>query len=273
MGFPTFVAGHGYVSSPPQHDDQGFQYQYQNHNTNTLAFNTNTNTLKIVQYHYQYQYRFSQYQYQFHQYQIEGFTYFEFVIEFFGVYLSLENENVCLGLLNYTGFCGGGEIGRLLVKRLEIFGLTPSDISIAITDCGFDVRSASNILGWHIFPCLAHVANLCVKNILFRNPSTDVPVYFDDEHQNDEEDLQDGICFELIDIARKISSKIHSTGKLTDAQSKIQVDFGKTPLQIVRHNETRWNSLYDCLKRFIQLIIFLQLLFVEELSEFDWDRL
>ena len=62
---------------------QGFQYQYQYqyHNTNTLAFNTNTNTntLKIVQ--YQYQYRFSQYQYQFHQYQIEGFRYFEFVIE------------------------------------------------------------------------------------------------------------------------------------------------------------------------------------------------
>ena len=189
------------------------------------------------------------------------------------VYLYVENENVCLGLLNYTGFCGGEEIGRLLVKRLEIFGLTPSDISIAITDCDSDVRSASNILGWHIFPCLAHVVNLCVKNILFRNPSTDVPVYSDDEHQNDEEDLQDGICFELIDIARKISSKIHSTGKLADALSKIQVDSGKTPLQIVRHNETRWNSLYDCLKRFIRLKNFPQLLFVEELSEFDWDRL
>ena len=51
--------------------------------------------------------------------------------KFTGACLYVQNENVCLGLLNYTGFCGGEEIGRLLVKRLEIFGLTPSDISIA----------------------------------------------------------------------------------------------------------------------------------------------
>ena len=76
-------------------------------------------------------------------------------------------ENLCLGLIHYTGFCGSEEILRHLNDKLKIYGLLMTDIDVFVTDCGADVQSAARILGIPAFPCLAHVINLIVKRFIF----------------------------------------------------------------------------------------------------------
>ena len=189
--------------------------------------------------------------------------------KFIGVYLYVASHSLCLGIIPYQGFCGSEEIASHLRKRLAIFNLTPSDISIAITDCGADVRCAAEIMNWYTFPCLAHVINLCVKTILLRDPDRDILTIGED----DNEQIVNGEFLEVVDVVRRITGKVHSTPKIADALEKIQRDSGKVPLKIVRHNETRWNSLHDCIERFVQLKNYLKIMFVQELDEFDWDTL
>ena len=86
---------------------------------------------------------------------------------FLGIYLYIEKQKVCLGMIHYTGFCGTEEICAFIKKHLQLYGLLPSGITICVVDCGADVQAVANVFTWFSFPCLAHFVNLCARNFIF----------------------------------------------------------------------------------------------------------
>ena len=75
--------------------------------------------------------------------------------KFIGVYLYVQSKAIAVNIKNL----------------LKAFNLIPSDIRIAVTDCGADVNAASTLCGWFNFPCLTHVINLIAKKLI--SPPTD----------------------------------------------------------------------------------------------------
>ena len=70
---------------------------------------------------------------------------------FIGVYLYVQSKAIALGIVPYKGFCGSEEIAVNIKNLLKAFNLIPSDIRIAVTDCGADVNAASTLCGCSTF--------------------------------------------------------------------------------------------------------------------------
>ena len=49
------------------------------------------------------------------------------------VYLYVNKKKICLGLINYKGFCGHEEICAHLKKLLYLFGLLPSNLQTLLS--------------------------------------------------------------------------------------------------------------------------------------------
>ena len=81
-------------------------------------------------------------------------------VKFLGIYLYIEKQEVCLGMIYYTGLCGTEELCTLFKKHLQLYGILPSDITICVVDCGAYVQAVANVFNWFSFPCLAHFVNL-----------------------------------------------------------------------------------------------------------------
>ena len=112
------------------------------------------------------------------------------------------------------------------------------------------------------------------KKIIFANPDDDNIALEDGiEDPLEDADIAVGKFQDTIEIMRRVTKKIHSSSKIMDALEKVQQDAGRLPLKIICENSTRWNSVYDSMKRFLQLKPSLCLLLSEELVEFDWDKL
>ena len=210
--------------------------------------------------------------------------------KFIGIYLYVDLHDICLGLIPYKHFCGAEEIATYLRKQLALFGLTPSDITISVTDCGADVQAVSELFGWYSFPCLAHVVNLCVKRIICANPESDL--IFDENDEDDEDQDQErevavGQFRHVIEIVRNLCKKVHSSTKNAEALEKAQLEFlnsqndeqtdgevvRKSPLKIICSNRTRWNSVFDMLVRFRDLKRYMQIMFENDLRNYDWAAL
>ena len=204
--------------------------------------------------------------------------------KFIGVYLYVGGESVCLGLIYYTGFCGAEEILINLKKTLSRFGLQLRDISLFISDCGSDVQLAGRIANVFTFPCLAHVINLIVKQFIC-NVGNETE-NFDEEQLNalnsdcdsDNDDDENDNTFETmlsgtVHRLRELCRKIKKSPTLRDKLANVQLALGQTILSIVIDNKTRWNSLYDCMTRFLELKpILISILPSEDLNDFDWDK-
>ena len=67
--------------------------------------------------------------------------------KYIGLYLYALGMTFCLGLIPYSGFCGHEQIRTLIGERMQLFGLTFNDISVAVTDGGADVRKAAESTG------------------------------------------------------------------------------------------------------------------------------
>ena len=168
--------------------------------------------------------------------------------------------------------------------------VTPSDITISVTDCGADVQAVSELFGWYSFPCLAHVVNLCVKRIICANPESDL--IFDENDEDDEDQDQErevavGQFRHVIEIVRNLCKKVHSSTKNAEALEKAQLEFlnsqndeqtdgevvRKSPLKIICSNATRWNSVFYMLVRFRDLKRYMQIMFENDLRNYDWAAL
>ena len=140
------------------------------------------------------------------------------------------------------------------------------------------------------FPCLAHVVNLCVKRIICANPESDL--IFDENDEDDEDQDQErevavGQFRHVIEIVRNLCKKVHSSTKNAEALEKAQLEFlnsqndeqtdgevvRKSPLKIICSNATRWNSVFDMLVRFRDLKRYMQIMFENDLRNYDWAAL
>ena len=175
--------------------------------------------------------------------------------KYIGVYLYVNKMKICLGLINYRGFCGNEEICVHLKKLLNVFGLLPSEVSVAITDCGSDVQKACETMGWFNFPCLPHVINLCVKKYIFVSDGDECDDFVFDEDNDDISDAEieynKSLCNSDINAVRKIVKKINGSALLRDRFSDLQQSFNRPLKNLILDNATRWNSLFDMLERFI----------------------
>ena len=162
---------------------------------------------------------------------------------FIGVYLVASGKKLCLGMLNYVGFCGSEENAVKLKRGLEVFDLQLSDVPIHITDCGSGVRKVSELVHAFHFPCLADVINLIVQRFLLQitNAGND-----DDEPDSDDEDEYQNTKYNEV-------AKISRTPKLTDQLKSAQEILKEPNLTVVVLNSTRWNSVLDMLCRFRRL--------------------
>ena len=66
---------------------------------------------------------------------------------------------------------------------------------------------------------------------------------------------------------RELCRKIKKSPTLRDKLANVQLALGQTILSIVIDNKTRWNSLYECMTRFL-----ISILPSEDLNDFDWDK-
>ena len=67
--------------------------------------------------------------------------------KFIGIYLYCAQKTYCLGLVNFTGFCGNEQIKELVQDRLGTFGLILDDICVFFTDSGADVKKMVQSIG------------------------------------------------------------------------------------------------------------------------------
>ena len=109
------------------------------------------------------------------------------------------------------------------------------------------------------------------KKLLFAIPDDD-NIAPDEciEDPSEDVDIAVGEFQDTIEIMRRVTKKIHSSPKIMDALEKLQQDAGRQPLKIICENSTRRNSVYDSMKRFLQLkpsLRLLCLLFSKELAE------
>ena len=161
-----------------------------------------------------------------------------------------------------------------------------TDIDVFVTDCGADVQSAARILGISAFPCLAHVINLIVKQFTFNTCTLED----DDNVESDSEEhaISDHEYNETIKVMRAAVRKIKRLSSVHDRFITVQTAIRglsdpppdsncKQPkdfLEIVVDNSTRWNSLYDCIERFLFLRKTIEAtLDAEDLSGINWDKL
>ena len=109
---------------------------------------------------------------------------------------------------------------------------------MCVTDCGSDVQKVSDTMGWYIFPCLAHVVNLMVKNLNF-NIGNESDTDFDGNEENDEPPA--GSFIGIIENVRNAVDLLHKN-KRHDRLPAIRLG---SNLSIIEENCTRWNFFYQ----------------------------
>ena len=194
--------------------------------------------------------------------------------KYIGVYLYVNDRNINLGLIPYQGFCGGEEIAKHIKNLLQNFNIVPSDITMAVIDCGADVQSASNVLNWFTFPCLAHIVNLIAKKLMLTDDNAENLTSERDPDEDDQPiELEDRAFKETVRVARTLVRNVNASPKLGDNLEALQRAMEKPVLVPIQDNSTRWNSLYNMLSRFYELREVFIIMYPEELDFYDWENL
>ena len=147
---------------------------------------------------------------------------------FLGVYLYPGGKSICLGMVNFRGFCGGEETLAHLKHLLEVFDLCPSDIDICVVDCGADVQLTSRLANWYSFPCLCHIIYMIAKKLHFEETAYLRENDLESEPGFDEpsdiadlfDDMDDyvSVVKTAAAVCRKIHRSVRLQEKLPDAQ-------------------------------------------------------
>ncbi|XP_067369733.1 zinc finger BED domain-containing protein 4-like [Channa argus] len=99
-----------------------------------------------------------------------------------------------------------------------------------ITDNGANVASAVHKAGWTHYPCFAHTLNLVVKDAIKAVPQV----------------------VNLLQKCSNIVSFFHHSTKATQKLADIQKQLNKPEHKLVQSVETRWNSPFYMLDRFLE---------------------
>ena len=179
--------------------------------------------------------------------------------QFLGVYLYAGGKSICLGMVNFRGFCGGEETLAHLKHLLEVFDLCPSDIDICVVDYGADVQLASRLANWYTFPCLCHFFNMIAKKLIFEETAylreNDLESEPGFDEPSDIADLIDDMddYVSVVKTAAAICRKIHRSVRLQEKLQDAQKIKGLPRVSVVIENVTRWNTLLKMLELFVSL--------------------
>lgn len=135
------------------------------------------------------------------------------------------------------------------------FGLQDK-VLVCVTDNASNIVGAiKDVISWKHFPCFAHTVNLIV---------------------NDGLDSQSELLSKIKSIVGYFKRSTTSSEILTKTQSNAGI---KTPLKLLQSVETRWNSTYYMLQRFLELgdnikmaIALLNSKNIEQLTTEEWGR-
>lgn len=106
-----------------------------------------------------------------------------------------------------------------------------------VHDGASNVKDVGNMNGWFDVQCAAHKLQLCINNAMGTHAVTNHPI---------------SKCVSA--ASRLVGHFSHSpmaVGELMKRQ--VSMDSNKTPLKLIQHCKTRWNSVYDMFERLSQL--------------------
>lgn len=135
----------------------------------------------------------------------------------------------CLAVWSMTGSHTGENIDTYLKTVFTEYGIS-TKVFVILRDNASNMARAMFIGGYTTYGCFAHSEQLCL-----------VKVY---ENQRTTRDMVHRI--------RKIVGYFHRSGKATEELHRIQSSLNLPQHKLIQDVETRWNSTYYMLKRFIE---------------------
>ena len=219
--------------------------------------------------------------------------------KFIGVYVYQKGKSIFLGLINYDFSCGAKEMKKYTKELLAKFGIAKERLACVMSDCGSDMVKFCRIMKLAHVPCLAHVINLIVKKLI--NASlihddaietdnevaiqTDEEIVIQNEDSNNENDTDEADedfdtlntrsiePFGFSNFVNEIRQAVKDirTPNNNATFMFMQKQFQKSELDVVLDNETRWNSTYLMLERFLKLCGSVEKFYHER--RFDWQHL
>lgn len=140
----------------------------------------------------------------------------------------LELKNVLLGCCQFLGHHTADNIAAELEVLVDKYGLK-NKVNFMVTDNAANiVKAVKEKLGWKHFGCYAHSLNLVVEYAL--------------SHIKPQ-----------IDKVKRIVAHVKKSTISSERLEKYQVQQGRDPKRLIQAVETRWNSTYFMLQRFVEL--------------------
>ena len=146
-------------------------------------------------------------------------------------------------VVNFTGFCGNEQIKELVQDRLGTFGPTLDDICVFITDSGADVKKVVQSIGAFHMPCLSHIVNLVAHKFLAHADAIEGEELWSPSESDEESENDTTKCNKTVHTARSFVVRLSKRSKSLDALNAIHVAAGKTPLNLIKPNATRWKMI------------------------------
>ena len=145
-------------------------------------------------------------------------------VKYIGACLYFRVQNLCLGLIHYTGFCGacGAEqVASLLKERLNVFDISLSEVTFFTTDIGSDFQRVARLEDKFTFPCLAHVIHLIAKRVVFKCDESSGERGDDDDDQSDDEFLPSED--QMLPVIRRVRAKVNKIRKTSIDEDRLKI--------------------------------------------------
>ncbi|KAL0879640.1 hypothetical protein ABMA27_003355 [Loxostege sticticalis] len=147
-----------------------------------------------------------------------------------GLYLTeqLDFKTVLLGCCQFEGHHTSANIAAEIGVLVDKYGLR-NKVNFMITDNASNVvKAVKEELKWKHFGCYAHSLNLVVEDAL-------------------------KLVQPRIDKVKRIVMHVKKSNLSSERLQKHQVQQGQEPKRLIQSVDTRWNSTYYMLKRFVEL--------------------
>lgn len=140
----------------------------------------------------------------------------------------LELKTVLLGCCHFPGHHTSENIAAEISTLVDKYDLKHK-VNFMITDNASNiVKAVKELLGWKHFGCYAHSLNLIVEHAL-------------------------QLTKPQIDKVKRIVAHVKKSTVSSERLQKYQIQQGLEPKRLCQAVETRWNSTYYMLKRFVEL--------------------